>query len=203
MDDKEHPLITANAWFIWGGKTAAAMYGLRDLIGEDSLNNALRDFKNTYAFKTGGPFAGANDLYRILQKHTPDSLQYYLTDSWQKITFYDNKILSATVKPGANKDEYTISLKVNTDKVWIGDKGEDMPATNMDDYISIGVYGQDTKDKNGMTLAHFAYLKQYKFKRGDHQLTITVKGKPKAVAIDPLGYLIDRNLNDNWKDLEN
>jgi len=203
MDDKEHPLITANAWFIWGGKTATVMYGLRDLIGEDSLNNALREFKNAYAFKTGGPFAGANDLYRILQKHTPDSLQYYLVDSWQKITFYDNKIISATVKPTGTKDEYRVDLKFNIDKVWVGNKGEDVPAINMDDYINIGVFGQDTKDKSGMTFAHFAYLKRYKFKRGDHELTITVKGKPKGVAIDPLGYLVDRNSNDNWKDLQN
>ena len=201
MDQKEHPIIKADKWFEWGDKVGVGMYGLRELIGEDSLNSALREFRNAYAFKSGGPFAGANDLYRYLQKHTPDSLQYYLTDTWQKVTLYDNKINSVTVKPTGNKDEYRIDLKVNIDKTWLGDKGGDVPALNMDAYIDIGVFGQDTKGKDGSTKAHFAYLKRHKFKRGDHELTFVVKGKPKAVAIDPFGYLVDRNPNDNLKDL--
>jgi ABC-2 type transport system permease protein len=202
MDQKEHPIIKADQWFEWGDKTGVAMYGLRELIGEDSLNNALREFKNAYAFKSTGPFAGANDLYHHLQKHTPDSIRYYLTDTWQKVTLYDNKISSVTVKPIGDKDEYKIDLKVNVDKTWLNNKSEDTPASNMNDYIDIGVFGQDTKARDGSTKAHFAYLKRYKFKRGNHELTFMVRGKPKAVAIDPLGYLIDRNPNDNLKDLE-
>jgi hypothetical protein len=201
MDKKEHPIIKADQWFEWGDKTGVGMYGLRELIGEDSLNNALREFKNAYAFKSTGPFAGANDLYRYLQKHTPDSLQYYLTDTWQKVTLYDNKINSVTVKPTGNKDEYKIDLKANIEKTWLSDKADDIPASNMNDYIDIGVFGQDTKGPDGRTISHFAYLKRYKFKYGDHALSILVKGKPKAVAIDPLGYLVDRNPNDNLKDL--
>lgn len=201
MDKKEHPIIKADQWFEWGDKTGVGMYGLKELIGEDSLNNALREFKNAYAFKNNGPFAGANDLYRYLQKHTPDSLQYYLTDTWQKVTLYNNKINSVTVKPTGNKNEYRIDLKVNIEKDWLGNKSEDIPALNMNDYVDIGVFGQDTKNQDGSMKAHFAYLKRYKFKRGDHELSIIVKGKPKAAAIDPLGYLIDRNPNDNLKDL--
>ncbi len=78
LENKEHPLIKANEWFEWGGKAGLVLYGLRDLIGEDSMNAALREFKNIYAFKTDPPFAGANNLYDCLQKHVPDSLQYYL-----------------------------------------------------------------------------------------------------------------------------
>ena len=200
-DEKEHPIIKANESFEWGDKTGVAMYGLRELIGEDSLNAALREFKNAYAFKSKGPFAGANDLYRYLQKHTPDSLQYYLTDAWQKVTLYDNKINSVTAKPTGNKGEYKIDLKMNIDKTWLGDKGQDVPATAMNDYIDIGVFGDDTKDKSGLAHAHLIFLKRYKFKRGDHELTLIVKGKPKSVAIDPLGYLVDRKPNDNTKDM--
>jgi hypothetical protein len=202
MDKNEHPIIKADQWFLWGGKTAVALYGLKDLIGEDSLNNALREFKNAYAFKKQGPFAGANDLYRYLQKHTPDSLQYYLTDTWQKVTLYDNKVLSVNAMKTSNKDEYKVSLRVNVDKVWIDDKGNDVPASNMNDYIDIGVMGADTHDKTGRTQTNVLYKKRYRLKRGDHEFTIVVKGQPKSVAIDPLGYLIDRNPNDNVKNIE-
>jgi ABC-2 type transport system permease protein len=200
MEEKEHTLIKADQWYEYSGKASVALYGLRDLIGEDSLNSALKEFKNAYAFKNKPPFAGAPDLYRYLQKHVPDSLQYYLTDTWQKITLYDSKINSITMKPTGNKGEYKIDLKINIDKVWIGDKGQDIPADQMNDYINIGIFGDDIKDKTGRLQANMLYLKRYKFARGEHELTLIVKGKPKKAAIDPFGYLIDRIPNDNVKD---
>jgi hypothetical protein len=102
----------------------------------------------------------------------------------------------------SNKDEYKVSLRVNVDKVWIDDKGNDVPASNMNDYIDIGVMGADTHDKTGRTQTNVLYKKRYRLKRGDHEFTIVVKGQPKSVAIDPLGYLIDRNPNDNVKNIE-
>jgi ABC-2 type transport system permease protein len=201
QEETEHPIIRADQQFEYADKTATVLYGLREMIGEDSLNNALREFKNAYAFKRNGPFAGTNDLYRYLQKHTPDSLQYYLDDTWQKVTLYDNKIISAEIKPTGNKDEYSVSLKFNIDKVQLNNKGEDVPVAKMNDYIEVGVFGQDTKAKDSRTLSHFIYLQKLKFTKGEHSLMLTVKGKPKAVAIDPLGYLIDKSPNDNVKDL--
>ncbi|MBS1528527.1 MAG: hypothetical protein JST19_22970, partial [Bacteroidetes bacterium] len=202
MDRPEHPVIKADQWFEWSDKTGTTLYGLRELIGEDSLNKALREFKNVYAFKSNGPFAGASDLYRYLQKYTPDSLRYYLDDTWQKVTLYNNKINTVTVKPTRNKDEYQVDLKLTIDKVWLNDKRGEVSASKMNDYIDIGVFGRDTKDKDGQTKGHFVYLKRYKFTHGDHEISFIIKGRAKAVAIDPLGYLVDRNPNDNLKAVE-
>jgi ABC-2 type transport system permease protein len=202
LEEKEHPLIKADQWFEWSGKASVALYGLRDLIGEDSLNVALREFKNAYAFKSKPPYAGAPDLYRYLQKHVPDSLQYYLTDTWQKITLYDSKVTSVKAVPTANKNEYKVTFKANINKVWIDGKGNDVPAVNMNDYIDIGVYGADIKNSDGRMQANLLYLKKYKLTRGQHEFSIIVKGKPRSVGVDPLGKLIDRNPNDNIKDVE-
>ncbi|TWI98632.1 ABC-type transport system involved in multi-copper enzyme maturation permease subunit [Mucilaginibacter frigoritolerans] len=202
LEEKEHPLIKADQWFEWSSKASVALYGLRDLIGEDSLNNALLEFKNAYAFKNKPPFAGAPDLYHYLQKHVPDSLQYYLTDTWQKITLYDSKITSVKAVQTANKNEYKVTFKVNIDKVWIDKKGNDVPAINMNDYIDIGVFGTDVKDKDGRTQANVLYLRKYKLTRGEHEFNFIVKGKPISVGVDPLGKLIDRNPNDNMKSIE-
>ncbi|MDB5111270.1 MAG: family transporter protein, partial [Mucilaginibacter sp.] len=200
LEEKEHPLIKANKWFEWSGKAGVVLYGLRDLIGEDSLNSALRDFKNNYAFSNKPPFAWANDLYRILQKHVPDSLQYYLTDSWQKITLYDNKVTDVkAVSTGKNK-AYKVTLKVNVAKVYIDDKGNDVPAKNMNDYIAIGVFAAESKNKEGRSQTNPLYLQKYKLTAGQHTITIAVKGKPAYAAIDPYNILIDRIPNDNLKD---
>ncbi|MDB5024172.1 MAG: family transporter protein [Mucilaginibacter sp.] len=201
MEEKEQPLIKADKWFEWGGKASVALYGLRDLIGEDSINSALREFKNAYAFKNNPPFAGTKDLYRYLQKHVPNSLQYYLTDTWQKITLYDNKVSEAKAVHTGNKNEYKVTFKVDAVKVWIDDKGNDIPAKNMNDYIDIGVFAANSNNKEGRSQVNPLYLKKYKLTLGQHTISVIVKGKPVNVAIDPYAKLIDRQPNDNVKEL--
>jgi ABC-2 type transport system permease protein len=199
LENKEHPLIKANEWFEWGGKAGFVLYGLRDLIGEDSLNAALREFRNAYAFKTDPPFAGSNNLYEYLKKHVPDSLQYYLSDTWQKITLYDNKVVEAKAEPAGNKEEYNVTIKVDVGKVWIDDKGNDIVAKAMNDYMDIGIFAAETKNKEGRSQTNPLYLHKYKFTAGQHVLHITVKGKPAYVGIDPYNKLIDRLSADNMK----
>jgi hypothetical protein len=200
MEDKEHPLISADKWFEWSGKASVVLFGLRDLMGEDSLNAALREFKDAYAFKSSPPFAGANDLYRCLQKHTPDSIQYYLTDTWQKITLYENKITEVNALPTGKNNEYKVTLSVEAGKIWIDDKGNDIPAKNMNDYIDIGVFAAESRNKDGRTQVNPLYLKKYRLTTGHHTISILVQGKPARAGIDPYAKLIDRQPNDNIKD---
>ncbi|HTR32068.1 MAG TPA: hypothetical protein VMH27_22505 [Puia sp.] len=202
MPEEEHPVLTANTWFEWGGKAGVVLYGLRDLIGEDSMNVALREFREKYGYREHGPFAGSNDLYAVLKRHVPDSLQYYLTDTWEKVTMYDNKVLSVKAVKTGRPDEYEVTIKVGIDKFWIDNKRNDHPAVGMKDYIDIGVLGADVKDAGGRTGKQFLYRKKYLFTRGEHEITVIVKGVPKAVGVDPLAMLIDRNNNDNIKGIE-
>ncbi|HWZ03744.1 MAG TPA: hypothetical protein VNX40_09040, partial [Mucilaginibacter sp.] len=162
LDEPEHPLIRSNTWFEWGGKASVALYGLRDLIGEDSINTALREFKDAYAFKNKPPFAGSNNLYSYLDKHTPDSLKYFLTDTWQKITLYDNKMVDVKAVPTGKNNEYKVTLKTNVAKVYVDGKGNDVPALKMNDYITIGVFAADSKNKEGRSVVNPLYLKKYK-----------------------------------------
>ncbi len=202
LEEKEHPLIRANKWYEWSGKASVALYGLRSLIGEDSLNQALRRFREDYAFKNQPPFAGANDLYRYLQQHVPDSLQYYLTDTWQKITVYDSRIDKVTVTQIPGKTGYKVRFTAFVDKTWTDDKGNDIPAATLNDYMDIGIFAADTTGKNGQTRANLLYLKRYKLTRGAHTFTIALKDKPVTVGIDPFATLVDRNPGDNMKKAE-
>ncbi len=199
LTEREHPVLTANFWFEWSSKAGVVLYGLRDLIGEDSINKALREFRDTYAYRARGPYAGANDLYEVLRRHVPDSLQYYLEDTWKKVTFYDNKVEEVSAVKTGHPNEYSVTLRIKIDKLWKDDKGNDVPAVGMKDYIEIGVLGSDVKDSIGRTVKRFLHRKKYWLTQGEHTITVTVTGEPKAAAVDPLGVLIDRNTGDNYK----
>jgi hypothetical protein len=202
LEEQEHPVITANQWFEWGNKAGFVLFGLKDLIGEDNMKAALREFKDAYAFKSQPPYAGSNDLFRYLQKHTPDSVQYYLEDTWQKITLYENRVDEFKAVPTGKNDEYKVTLKVTADKAYIDAKGNDVPARQMNDYIDIGVFAADSKGKTGKTVTNPLYVKRMKLTYGSHQFSFIVKGKPVRAGIDPYGKLIDRLGGNNFKDLE-
>jgi ABC-2 type transport system permease protein len=202
-EEREHPLVTADQWYEWGGKAGYTLYGLRDLIGEDRLDSALRDFKSAFAFKTEPPYAGSSDLFRYLEKYTPDSMRYYLADTWHKITFYDSKILGVTSGRIGKSGTYKVTLKVNIAKVYSDGKGNYTPAKQMNDYIDIGVFAPIKGNIYGRDETHPLYLQKYRLTAGEHTIVVTVKGKPAYAGIDPYSKLLDRNWGDNTKQIDN
>lgn len=192
----QNPVLQANRWEEFDSKAGVVLFGLKRLIGEDSINIALKEFYTAYAFKNTGPYAGSKELYSYIKKHVPDSLQYYLSDTWEKITFYDNKIESTTVTPLGN-NQYKVNIKVSIAKNYEDNNGEEKPAIAMNDYIDIGVFAADTTGKYGYIQVNPLGLKTYKLTAGKHNIEIIVKGKPVSVAIDPFLKLIDKNRGDN------
>jgi hypothetical protein len=151
-------------------------------MGVDSLDAALRSFKVAFAFRNGGLYAGSEDLYHALETHMPDTIQYFLEDSWKKVSLYDSKILSATARPDGT-GQYRITLKLDARKVYFDSAGRESPAVNMNDYMDIGAM-----DSGGSVI----YIHRYQLRYGVQTLEFIVKGRPISVQIDPYGYLLSR-----------
>ncbi|MGH2565970.1 MAG: M1 family aminopeptidase, partial [Ginsengibacter sp.] len=134
---KENVFLYCNRAYEWYYKGSLVLYGLRDLIGDTAVSEALHEFRDSFALRENPPFPGANDLYRFLKKHTPDSFRYYLTDTWEKITLYENKLISAKAK-AMGKDEYDVTLSFTTKKLYADSSGKETTAP-MKDYIDVAV----------------------------------------------------------------
>lgn len=199
---KENVFINCNRAYEWYQKGSLVLYGLQDLIGVDTLNKALHEFRDAYAFHENPPFAGSNDLYRYINKHVPDSVKYYLDDTWNKITLYENKIEEVSSVPTGKKDEFKVTMKVSTRKMYADSAGNEKPAAKMNDYMDIGVFAADSKDRNGGNQTNPLFLKKYKLTAGEHIISVIVKGKPVRAGIDPYVKLIDRIPDDNIKDID-
>lgn len=198
---KENLFIDCNRPYLWYQKGSLILYGLRDLIGEEKLNIALMEFKTQWAYKENPPFASSHDLYNAIDKHVPDSLKYYMIDTWKKITLYENSVLDVKVEPSKIKGESKVTIKVATRKMYADSKGNEKQATQMNDYIDIGIFGPETKDKQGKTIVNPLYLKKHQLKAGQHTITINVKGEVVKAGIDPYVKLIDRIPDDNIKSI--
>jgi hypothetical protein len=194
----QHAILHALYWMEKDIKAGHILFGLKDLIGEDSINAALHEFYDLYAFKAEPPFAGVADLYRCLKKHVPDSLQYYMEDSWEKITFYDNRILEAGAI-ALDSNHYKVTVTCSTSKTYVDEKGDEKPAGKMNDYIDIAVFGDNTVNKQGRVEMNPLYQQKYRLGMGTHTISVVVTGKPASVGIDPYLKLIDKIAGDNMK----
>jgi ABC-type transport system involved in multi-copper enzyme maturation permease subunit len=192
---KENVFINCNRPYQWYQKGSMVFYGLRDLIGDQNVNTALREFRDSFALKPEPPYAGSNDLFAFMKKHTPDSALYFLEDTWLKITLYENKFVKAAAKEAGN-GMYDVTLTVSAKKFYADSTGKETK-TAMHDYVNIGIFGEETTNKEGRRQTNPLYLKKHKLKDGEHTLTIRVKGKPKTAGIDPYNILIDRIPDDN------
>ena len=153
------------------------------------------EFRDSFAIKENPPFAGSKDLYAFLKKHTPDAYHYYLADSWEKITLYENKLVKATAKP-AGKDAYDVTIAFSAKKLYADSTGKESVAP-MNDYVDIAIFGAETKDKEGRKKINPLFTQKYKLMQGVKKITLYVKGKPLKAGIDPYNKLIDRIPDDN------
>ncbi len=198
---RENVFINCNRPYQWYNKGSLILYGLRDLIGEEAIDSALYSFNQEFGLREAPPFPGSVDLYRHLAAKTPDSLMYYLEDTWNKITLYDNKAQEVTAKK-ISEGEYEVTFKVNSQKLYADGSGRETMAEYDGDYIDIGIFAADDKDENGKDRVNPLHLQKYKVKPGETSYTIRVKGEPAKVGIDPLNKLIDRLPDDNTISVE-
>ena len=191
---KEQPLDHVESQgYIHYQKGSLVMYALQDYIGEDSVNLALRRLIKDWAYREDRYIT--SDVYLdYFRELTPDSLQYIITDLFETITLFENRTTTATYRQEG--DDYVVSLDITAIKYRADSLGKETPIP-IDDWIDIGVLGEDEKGKDKLL-----YLKKHKINQENMHFDIRVKELPTKAGIDPINKLIDRNPDDNRKRLE-
>ncbi|HEU4457362.1 MAG TPA: M1 family aminopeptidase, partial [Longimicrobium sp.] len=190
---KELPLLRVEGQgYIHYNKGAVVMYALRDLIGEDAVNGALRAYLDEVKYQEP-PYTTALDLYAHLKAATPDSLQTMLADLFEHITLYDNRVREATMEE-AGEGRYRVTLNVEARKLRADSLGNESEVP-MADYVDIGIFAADSTDRQ--RLGQALYLRKHRIESGQRSVTVEVAGEPARAGIDPYHKLIDRNRGDN------
>jgi hypothetical protein len=132
-------------------------------------------------------------LLADLRAQAGPQYQGLITDFFDKITLFDDRMISATAKNLAD-GKYAVTLHVHAAKYYADGKGKETRAT-VDIPIEIGVFAKakdgDEQDEQPL------FLQKYPVKDGDSTITLTVDGKPYEAGIDPFNELVDRVSDDN------
>ncbi|MFK7953106.1 MAG: M1 family aminopeptidase [Ekhidna sp.] len=202
----ENPVIHEdNQPYIRYSKASVMLYALSDYIGEKTMNEALSRYVEKVKFQEA-PYTTSLELVEFLRADTPDSLQYTITDMFETITLYDNKMISASSKKLEN-GKYQVELEFQVSKFRSDEKGnrsygDQMEATEQNinsfvlaDYLDIGIFGEQTE--NGVTKEVELYMRKHKVTFIENKLIITLDQKPISVGVDPYNKLIDTASDDN------
>ena len=190
---KELPLLRVEGQgYIHYNKGAVVMYALRDLIGEEAVNGALRDYLAEVKFQEP-PYTTSLELYAHLQAATPDSLRPMLADLFEHITLYDNRVKEATVS-GDSASGYRVTLEVELRKLRADSLGNEAEV-GMNDWVDVGIFARNPEDPQ--QLGEEIYLQKHHLTAGPQTITVQVPREPARAGIDPHHKLIDRNSDDN------
>ena len=148
-----------NQAYVWYQKGGLILYALQDLIGEKNLNKAFERYVDSAAFRPKAPFTTSLEWYDYIKSATPDSLNYFLEDSFEKITLYSNKTSKATYKQLDN-GQYEVTIDVQSTKSHFDGNGKLLDSPESANPLEIGIFTEDVKNDLGMTVKSPLVLKK-------------------------------------------
>jgi hypothetical protein len=167
-------------------------YALADYIGEDRVNAAIRTWLDKVRFQQP-PYTDTRELIADLRAEAGPQYQDLITDFFDKITLFDDRMVSASARRRPDS-RYDVTMHVHAAKYYADGKGRETRA-KVDIPIEIGVFA---KAKNGEEEDEKPlYLAKYPIEDGDSTIIVTVDGVPYQAGIDPFNELVDRVSDDN------
>jgi ABC-2 type transport system permease protein len=194
---EEQPLYKVeNQQYIHYRKGSLVFYRLRDEIGEAPLNRALKNFLQDKGFQQA-PYTNSKELLAYIRAEAPADKQALITDLFEKIVFYDNRVKEATAKKRAD-GQWDVTMKLHLAKMEADGKGKET-ARAYDEPVEIAVFARapGAKEQDERVLFSDKRILQ----GSDPTVIITVKEKPFEVGVDPYNKLIDRVSRDNRKEI--
>jgi len=192
---KERPLLTVEAQqgYIHYNKASVALYYLKEMIGEEKVNAALRNVLRQYAYNAP-PYPTSWALVDALSEQTPPQYQYLIQDLFADITLFSNRTLDATARRRPD-GKFDVTLNLETHKFKADPKGNETEVP-VNDWIDIGAFAKPEKGrKYGRTL----YRDRVHITQTRSSYTFTTGALPDQAGVDPFLLLVDRIPDDNTK----
>ncbi|MDI1483270.1 M1 family aminopeptidase [Polyangium sp. y55x31] len=192
---EELPLYRVeNQQYIHYQKGSLVFYRLREEIGEAALNRALKKFLQDKGYQNP-PFTTSAELLTYIRAEAGPAHQALITDLFEKICFYDNRVQAATARKRSD-GKYEVTLELYADKRYADGKGKET-AGELDDWIEVGVFARGKSGKEGDE--EVLYLDRHHVTKQHQEVTVVVDAEPHEAGFDPNNKLIDRVSSDNRK----
>jgi ABC-2 type transport system permease protein len=187
--DPEVPLSRVDDQaYLYYGKGAIVMNALKELLGEDTLNRALRSFVAAQSGPAHQP--KIDDLLHAIEAVTPPENRALVNEWTRDVILYDLTLTSASSRRLPD-GRFEVTTQVNVHK-----SRADEHELPVNESIELGIFATDPDDATANDIVHLA---AHPLHSGANAITIIVDKQPSYAAIDPYITRIDRNRFDNMK----
>ncbi|RZJ82355.1 MAG: hypothetical protein EOO47_00890 [Flavobacterium sp.] len=169
-------------------KGSLVFYAMKEVLGEEKLNQVLHDFIQKHA--NPNEKAQAQDLVKAILDVAPSSQKSFIKECFNEVVDYRMSVELISCKALPN-GKFKVDLKVEVAKHKRGE--EKLLAPDMD--VDLAFFDVDQLDFNKKTRPF--YSKKHRFNKFSNQVSVIVDRKPRTIALDPYAYLLDANLKDN------
>ncbi len=176
------------------------MYRLKEAMGEEALNRALKRFVADYAFQ-GAPFPSSEDLLGYIRKEAGPEHQALISDLFEQITIYDLAVDEVLVE--SVDGAFDVSVTVSAKKMYADGKGVETEVS-FTEPLQIALFPAEPENDDSFgddDLPSPLLLSQEPVSDGTQTFVYRVNEKPDRVGIDPYLRMIDRNPENNLKRL--
>jgi hypothetical protein len=190
----ELPLIRVeDQSYIYYRKGAIVMYALRDYVGEDVVNSALKKLIDSNAGNANA-FPTARNLVETLKAEAGPEHRGFIEDLFERITLYDVKLRGASVERLPD-GRFRTTIDLSAAKYYADAAGNETGA-RFDIPIDVGLFLRSPADRR-FTSDDVIWLERQRVVDGDSMLEVIVERMPVFAGIDPYNMLVDRNSDDN------
>ncbi len=174
-------------------KGAPVIYGLKELIGERAMNQALRDYYAKWVFASG-PYPTTLDLLAELRAQTPPEYQDTLHDYFERILMHDLSVTDAAVEQ-LSDGRYKVTATIRTRKLERTPEGAETQVA-IREPVQIVVVDDEIKRSDRYNAGWLAESRQW-ITAEETEVEFIVAEVPAAIIVDPYHNFIERNLDDN------
>ncbi len=193
----EMPLMRVeNQGYIHYRKGSLVMYALKDYMGEDAVNRALRKLIENHAYQYT-PYTTSVDLIRYLREEAAtEEQQNLITDLFERIVLFDLKVDEAAVSETTD-GQFEVEIKITARKFEADGEGRETELP-LDLSIDLGAFSKNPDEAKPGEESEI-YLKKHRIDQPETTIRLTLNERPTHVGIDPYNKLVDRNSDDNVK----
>lgn len=192
----EPPLVEETGQsFLYYDKGAIQLFAAQSLIGEKSMNKAIQNFYsewNNEAVLGKSRYATSYDLVNHLMEATPDSLQKTIKSLFYDVKIHDLQLNNVETKQIVN-DSTELSLNISAQAYIIDENGEEQPI-EMERDVEIGIWIKEGEKQQ-------FYIENVRVDQKNIELRFAMKGIPYKVIIDPRNLFLEKDKDDNVKEV--
>lgn len=195
---KERPLlrVESSQGYIHYNKGSLVLYYLKEMIGEEAVNGALRDLVAKFAYAPP-PYPTSYELVDRLRAATPPEYQYLIKDLFENITIFSNRTLEASARKQPD-GRYEVTIRTESKKYVADEKGAEREVP-VADWIEVGAFAKPEKGKKfGRTL----HRERIRFEGVNATNRFFTSEAPDKAGIDPFHLMVDRTKDDNLKSVD-